>query len=128
MPNSSRCILTLSGNGVTTLHTSESKTCGSDVYLGDYQKNFVNTGSYLAKWCPQSDGGGTCYDDKGTVTLNSDMTLYAQLGCNGGYSLQNGVCVKSESAVNGVCGSAHGTGRTSAPSTAAEKCATGTGS
>ncbi|MDR0607892.1 MAG: hypothetical protein LBG52_06210 [Candidatus Peribacteria bacterium] len=67
---------------------------------------------------------------KTSVRMADELQTMAnelQTRCNTKYSLQNGVCVKSESAVNGVCGSAHGTYYSSVPSTG-HLCSAGTAS
>ncbi|MDR2190824.1 MAG: hypothetical protein LBP53_06750 [Candidatus Peribacteria bacterium] len=84
------------------------QTCG-DIYISI--ENQTDCTAYTLSSCPAN---GNCSSCGGKYKLDT---------CKSGYTLQNNLCV-----INGACGSANGTNRTSAPSTAAEKCTAGTAS
>ena len=42
------------------------------------ENTFTKTGHDFAGWNTQADGNGTSYDDKASVTLTNNLTLYAQ--------------------------------------------------
>ena len=45
--------------------------------------NYTRTGYTFSGWNTASNGSGTSYSNKGTITLNSNITLYAQWKKNG---------------------------------------------
>ena len=56
--------------------SKQTATYNSNTTLNE--NSFVKTGSSFVKWNTKADGSGTGYDDKATVKLTDNLTLYAQ--------------------------------------------------
>jgi hypothetical protein len=88
--NKAQCTLTFSGNGVATVSSPVTKTCGEQVnllnYIAKMNTGYTITNDYEA-WNTQSNGKGTNYRDDDKITLNSDMILYVNhWDCASGYT------------------------------------------
>lgn len=74
---SNDCTVTFDGNGSTSGSISAFKVVkGQDATLSENQ--FKLEHHLFDGWNTKSDGSGTSYDDKGTINVSSDVTLYAQ--------------------------------------------------
>ena len=52
--------------------------------------SFAKQGSAFNGWNTKADGSGTSYEDKDSITITSDMTLYAQWVLDGWQTAENG--------------------------------------
>jgi uncharacterized repeat protein (TIGR02543 family) len=70
------CTITFDPNGGTGEMDPQKADKGDTVKLN--ANEFTRNGYTFTKWNTKADGSGTDYDDKASVKLEDDMTLYAQ--------------------------------------------------
>ncbi len=69
-------VITFDANGGTGTMTEQNVPVGTATALAE--NAFKRDGYAFTGWNTKADGSGTAYADKATVTLNNDLTLYAQ--------------------------------------------------
>jgi len=80
---------------------------GKTITVKGNSGNLTKNGYLFAYWAESEDGSGKCYMEGDTITINSDLTLYAQWGTSNGLMYQyenydNSYSVEKNGSPNGI--------------------------